>query len=86
MSMNQCLQCGSVRVVTGRLVEYGYRNPAVFRPDGLRFLAVTTAGGIPLAKQSLACRDCGLVWNLADQEKLNKFLLKHCEGFNDPPS
>jgi hypothetical protein len=81
--MNPCPNCGSHRIVTGRLVEYGCRNAAVFRPDSLRFLAVTSAGGAALSKQSLACRDCGLVWNLADKDKLNRFLQRHCDGLDD---
>ena len=83
--MHPCPKCGSQRIVTGRLVEYAYRNAAVFRPDSLRFLAVTTAGGAPLGKQSFACRDCGLIWNFSDKDKLNRFLERHCEGPDNVP-
>ena len=84
--MNPCPHCGGQRVVTGKLVEYGSRAVSVFRPDGLRFLALTAAGGAALEKQSFACRDCGLVWNFSDKDKLNRFLQKHCKGFDAPSS
>ena len=84
--MYLCPQCHSNRVVTGRLVEYGSRNPAVFRPDSLRFLALTAAGGAALNKESLPCRDCGLVWNFADKDKLNRFLQKQCAGRDGLPT
>jgi hypothetical protein len=34
----------------------------------------------------MACRDCGLVWNFADKDKLNRFLRKRCKGFDDDPA
>lgn len=77
--MHPCPQCGSQRIVTGRLVGYSSRAAAVFRPAFLRFLAVTTAGGAALGDQSFACRDCGMIWNLGNKAKLNSFLQKHCE-------
>lgn len=80
--MRSCPKCGGRRIVTGRLLGDA---AAVFRPDNLRFLALTITGGAALAKQSFACRDCGLVWNLADKNKLDRFLRKHCEGLDDNP-
>ena len=77
--MHDCPMCKSNRIVAGQLVAYSKRTPAVFRPDSLKFLALTVAGGSALAKQSFACRDCGLVWNMADEAKLNRFLDKHCD-------
>jgi hypothetical protein len=81
--MNSCLHCGSERVVTGMLIGYGKGGAVVFRPDNMRDLALTFAGGTELGAQSYACRDCGLVWNLADKDKLNTFLKKHCKGFDE---
>jgi len=81
--MRSCPACGSRRLVTGRLLGDG---AAVFRPDNLRFLALTLTGGVRLSKQSFACRDCGLIWNLANKDKLNRFLSKHCVGFEDNPA
>lgn len=80
--MRSCPHCGSQRIITGRLLG---ESRAVFRPDNLRFLALTITGGATLAKQSFACRDCGLVWNFADKNKLERFLRKHCEGLHDNP-
>ena len=82
--MQSCPQCGSRRIVTGTLIG---ESEAVFKPDAMRFLTITLfAPGAELARQSLACRDCGLVWTFADKDKLNKFLRKHCKGFDDDPA
>ena len=81
--MKTCPQCASGRIVTGRLLGDA---EAVFRPDQLRFLALTIVGGATLAKKSYACRDCGLIWNCADKVKLNRFLQKHCTDLEDNSS
>ena len=81
--MKKCPQCGGLRIVSGRFTEYGGSGTVVFRPDTLRSLAITLSGGAELNRESLACRDCGLVWNFADPAVLNKFLRRHCRGADD---
>jgi len=81
--MQPCPHCGSRRIVTGRLVGEG---GAAFAPDNLRFLALTITGGARLGKQSFVCRDCGLVCNFADKNKLNRFFQRHCKGLDDNPA
>ena len=75
--MPQCLKCKSERVTKGSVVNYEDPNPAVFRPQGLRFL--TWGQGPRLAEEGLACLDCGLVWSSTSPEKLATFIRKHCD-------
>ena len=39
--MVPCLKCRSENVIKGRVVNYDNEHSAVFRPLGLRFLALT---------------------------------------------
>ena len=82
--MQSCPQCSSQRIVPGRVIGGG--TSVGFRPDNLRVLALTLRGGVPLHRQSLACRDCGLIWSFADKQKLNSFLKKYCDGLDDDPT
>jgi hypothetical protein len=84
--MQPCPQCHGQRIVNGKLVEYGKRNSAVFRPDALQGLVLTFAGGTDLDKHCFACRDCGMVWTFTDKDKLNRFLERHCDGLKDMPN
>ena len=75
--MPQCLKCKSERVTKGSVVNSEDPRPAVFRPQGLRFL--TWGQGPQLADEGFACLDCGLVWSSTSPEKLATFIRKHCD-------
>ena len=77
-AMPQCPKCQSQEVVTGKMVQYGGSTSAVFRPTKTRFATLSVAGGVPVADESLACLDCGLVWTVADKAKLLGFMESHC--------
>jgi len=77
MHMPQCLRCKSERVTKGSVVNYEDSRPAVFRPQGLRFL--TIGQGPQLVEEGFACLDCGLVWSSTPPDKLATFIRKHCD-------
>ena len=81
--MPECLQCKSRRVTRGSVVNYENAGPAVFRPKGLRFLALTLTQGPQLEKKGFACLDCGLVWSSTSPDKLAAFIRKHCDKAPD---
>jgi hypothetical protein len=83
--MLQCLRCKSQRVTKGRIIEPGGNSVAIFRPEGLRFLSFTAAGGTELEKECFACVDCGFVWTSVSAEKLEVFIRKHCDQTSDKP-
>ena len=78
--MIQCLKCGSSRVAKGTVAECGSRGNAMFRPEGIRLLALTLTGGVSLPKEAWACLDCGLVWTTVAPAKFEKFLRRHCDS------
>ena len=78
--MIQCLKCGSSRVAQGTVAECGSRGNAMFRPEGIRLLALTLTGGVSLPNEAWACLDCGLVWTTLAPAKLEKFLRRHCDS------
>jgi hypothetical protein len=82
--MPQCLKCGSSRVTKGRVVNYDANTLAVFRPDGLRPLALTLSQGPNLSEEGYACLDCGLVWSSVPPEKLGAYIRKHCAQKANP--
>src|SRR5262245_18663684 len=73
--MPQCSQCKSQNVTRGSIVNYEDPQPAVFRPQGLRFL--TWGQGPQLGEEAFAWLDCGLVWGSAPADKLANFIRKH---------
>ena len=75
----QCLKCKSQNVTRGCVVDYESGQPALFRPRGLRFLALTLAPGSVLADEGFACLDCGLVWSSTEPAELARFIRKHCD-------
>jgi hypothetical protein len=77
--MPECLKCKSLNVTRGRVINYESELPAVFRPQGLRFLSLTLTKGPQLADEGFACLDCGLVWSSTPPEKLSTFIRKHCD-------
>lgn len=83
----KCLKCKSPRVATGRLEGFeGGHVAVVFRPEGLRLLSFTLAGGTDVSAQGYACLECGLVWSSTDATKLAEFIKKHCNPPIDPES
>ncbi len=84
--MPECLKCKSENVISGCVVNHDCEQPAVFRPQGLRFLALTLNQGPQLADQGYACLDCGLVWSSTAPDKLATFIRKHCEPKSDNPA
>ena len=76
--MQQCPKCHSQQVVIGKMVQYGGSTSAVFRPTKTRFATLSISGGVPVAEESFACLDCGLVWTVADKDKLLAFMESHC--------
>jgi hypothetical protein len=74
--VNQCLKCNGARTVKGKI--HSTEGAAVFRPEGLNFLALTLTGGTSFGSEAFACLDCGLVWSFTSPEKLRKFLRRHC--------
>jgi hypothetical protein len=84
--MPHCLKCTSQNVTTGRVVSYDCEQPAVFRPQGLRFLSLTLTQGPQLGDEGFACLDCGFVWSSTPPDKLSTFIRKHCEKNSDNTS
>jgi len=78
--MNQCLQCKSTNVSTGKIVSA--RGVAVFQPSGMKFWAFSLLGGTRFSKEAFACLDCGLVWSSTSIQDLREFIAKHCEKGN----
>lgn len=76
--MVPCLKCRSENVIKGRVVNYDNEHSAVFRPLGLRFLALTLDQGPRLNRDGFACLDCGLVWSSTAPDELAVFIRKHC--------
>jgi hypothetical protein len=70
----------------GSIVNYDCKMTAVFRPQGLRFLALTMSQGPQLAEEGFACLDCGLVWSQTSPDELSTFIRKHCEKPPDMPA
>lgn len=78
--MPQCLKCQSQRVTSGSVVSPTGNGMVVFRPQGLKFFAVTAFGGTELAVEASACLDCGLVWSSTPPDRLQAFVEKHCDS------
>ena len=53
-------------------------NMALDRWFPTRFATLSISGGVPVADESFACLDCGLVWTVTDKDKLLGFLESHC--------
>lgn len=79
--MTKCLKCGSTEIVKGRITRSGdeFFSDIVFRPNGLRFLAIALKYGTALWPVSYACLGCGAVLSQTDPEILREFIKKHCK-------
>jgi hypothetical protein len=77
--MKECFRCKSPKVVKGATVEWGSSTAhrQIFRPDHLKFTAMTLTGGVPL--DAYACSECGLVWAETDTAALRAFVEKNCK-------
>lgn len=64
----------------GEVTSSDSRVPGLFRPEGIRFLAVCLTVGVSVRKEAWACLDCGLVWTTLAPAKLEKFLRRHCDS------
>ena len=77
--MEPCPKCGGTHVRLGRLLGAKGSSP-VFCPKGMRFFTLSLRGGVLLSSNhSLACLDCGLVWNYVRPAELTEFITKHCK-------
>jgi hypothetical protein len=47
----------------------------LFRPDGLRKLALLPTSGIPVQEPIYACLDCGLLWSSISQKAVADFII-----------
>ena len=75
--MKECFRCKSSRIIKGATSELGGSTRQIFKPDHLKFLAVTLSKGVPL--DAYACSECGLVWTETDPAALGEFVEKHCK-------
>ena len=76
-----CPKCGSSNVTLGTLLPSRHSNSATFRPAGARTFSLALSPGVDLSTDpSLACLDCGLVWNYLRTAELKEFISKHCAG------
>jgi predicted RNA-binding Zn-ribbon protein involved in translation (DUF1610 family) len=62
--MNQCPNCHSQNIATGRLAHSGHSGPAAiaFVPGKLKWYQFSLEGGAQLSPEAFACPDCGFVW------------------------
>ncbi len=77
----KCFNCGGTELAKGR-IEMGSDSmlaSPTFRPDGLRFLAMTMSHGTPLNMESYACLSCGLVWSQTNAQDLKDHVQKYCK-------
>ena len=79
-----CPKCKSARVIEGKILDYGGRfnlfgRTASFRPNGIRFRAMTVSTAIGLSDASFGCLDCGLVWSSTEPNELAEFYRKNCK-------
>ena len=83
--MTKCFKCCGTDIVKGTITRSSkeYFSDVVFRPDGLRFLALTLMNGVTLDYESYACLGCGAVWSETDPNSLIKFMKRHCKQGND---
>ena len=82
--MPECLKCHSQRVSSGSIVTPTGTGLVVFRPEGLKFFAVTAYGGTEIAVNGCACLDCGLVWSSTPPDRLTAFIEKNCTPESKP--
>src|SRR5262249_50216235 len=83
-----CFKCGGTQIVKGTLesTRRDLLSEIVFRPDKLRFLALTLAHGTVLDTESYACLSCGTVWSQTNPDSLKDFIQKHCRHSDDVES
>lgn len=84
--MTKCFKCGATEIVKGKICISAseYFPEYFFKPDGLRFLAVTLRAGTGLDPESYACLGCGVVWSQTDPVALKDFMRKHCKQVSNP--
>ena len=78
-----CPKCGSNNVSRGKLLPVGRGTSVMFEPEGTRFFSGSFSGGVDVSSDrwsSLACLDCGLVWDYLRPDELKEFISKHCGG------
>jgi GYF domain 2 len=74
-----CPKCGSRNVRWGKLLPSGESRSVIFRPQGTRFFNFLFVNGVMLSSNhSLACLDCGLVWDYLPPSELKEFIAKYC--------
>jgi len=76
--MKSCPNCESTHLVAGRLTGETTDTP-LFRPASLRRWSFTLSGGVHLDPDARACLDCGLIVGHLSQERLKRFVEKHCD-------
>ena len=84
----QSYRCKSPRVVKGFLTRWGHSTAIsqdlTFRPEHLKFLAMTAGGGVLVDQDKVyGCQECGLVWTEASPSELMTFIEKHCKLQSD---
>lgn len=80
--MDHCHRCKSQNIVKGIITNWGHSMAAstpIFRPNEMRFFAVTIEGGLEIERDVHACLDCGLVWTATDRTRLNEFIERNCK-------
>jgi hypothetical protein len=75
-----CPKCGSSNVTLGRLLPVERGASVMFKPEGTHFFILRFLGGVVLSSdRSIACLDCGLVWDYLRPDELREFVSKHCK-------
>ncbi len=81
--MGECHRCKSHRIVKGIFTNWGHSmatSRPIFRPNNVRFFAMTIEGGLDVERDVHACLDCGLVWTATDPTGLKEFIERNCKN------
>jgi len=77
----KCCKCGGTQIASGKIrsTSHDPLSDVIFRPDRIRFLALTMAHGTPIDTVSYACLTCGTVRSQTNPDALRNFVQKHCK-------
>jgi hypothetical protein len=74
-----CPKCGSSNVTPGKLMPVGRGASVMFKPEGTQYHILRFLGGVVLSSDSsLACLDCGLIWDYLRPDELKEFISEKC--------
>jgi len=79
--MKKCFKCGGTQIAAGRITRSSHEffSDIVFKPEKLRFLALTVQPGTSLDADSYACLECGTVWSQTNPHELRDFIRRNCK-------